>query len=68
VRDGESENVKAYRPQAPFPAAGTPLAVIKDRLGHTSTTATVDRYGHLATETKEAGRTAAENAMREAGF
>jgi integrase len=49
-------------------AAGTPLAVIKERLGHTSITTTVDRYGHLAPETKEAGRTAAENAMREAGF
>jgi hypothetical protein len=49
-------------------AAGTPLAGIKDRLDHTSITTTVYSYGHLAPEMKEVARTAAEDAMREAGF
>jgi hypothetical protein len=68
AHDGETEDVKAYRPQTPFPTTGTPEAMIKDRPGHTSIATTVDRYGHLAPETKGVGRTAAENAMREAVF
>lgn len=49
-------------------AAGTPLAVIKDRLGHQSITTTVDRYGHLAAETRQAGVDAAELALGAAGL